>query len=142
MNVQNKVIIITGASAGIGLATAKLLSKQGAKLAIVSRSKETLEKLSRELPDSLAVPTDMTKIPEIKKMIKKTKEHFGRIDVLINNAGQGYDARVENINIKTLHQVFDLDLVGPLVAMQQVIPIMRKQDGGLIVNISSGTALM
>lgn len=142
MNVGNKVIIITGASSGIGLATAKLLSKQGAKLAFVSRSKEKLEKLSREIPGSLAVPADMTKIPEIKKMIKKTKDHFGRIDVLINNAGQGYDAPTERTDVDMFHHIFDLDVVGPLVAMQQVIPFMKKQGGGAIINISSGTALM
>jgi short-subunit dehydrogenase len=142
MDVQDRIVIITGASSGIGLATAKLISKKGAKLGLVSRSKEKLEKLSRELPDSLAVPADMTKILEIERMIKQTEEHFGRIDILINSAGQGYDAPVEKTNINTLHYIFDLDVVGPLIAMQQVIPIMRKQGGGTIVNISSGTALM
>ena len=142
MDVRNKVAIVTGASSGIGLATAKLLAKQGAKLVLVSRSKEKLEKLAREIPNSLAVPADMTKIPEIKHMIEQTQEHFGRIDILINCAGQGYDAPAEKTNINTFHYIFDLDVVGPLVAMQQVIPIMRKQGGGTIINISSGTALM
>jgi short-subunit dehydrogenase len=142
MDVQNKIAIITGASSGIGLATAKLLAEKGAKLALVSRSKEKLEKLSREIPNSVAVPTDMTKIYEIKNMIEQTQEHFGRIDILINCAGQGYDAPMEKTNINTFHYIFDLDVVGPLVAMQQVIPIMRKQGGGTIINISSGTALM
>ena len=67
MDVRNKIAIITGASSGIGLATARLLAEKGAKLALVSRSKEKLEKLSREIPNSLAVPADMTKISEIKK---------------------------------------------------------------------------
>ena len=142
MDVRNKVIIVTGASSGIGLATAKLLAEKGAKLALVSRSKEKLEKLSREIPNSLSVPADMTKISEIKNMIEQTQEHFGRIDILINCAGQGYDAPLEKTNINTLHYIFDLDVVGPIVAMQQVIPIMRKQGGGTIINISSGTALM
>jgi short-subunit dehydrogenase len=84
----------------------------------------------------------MTKIPEIKKVIKQTQERFGRIDVLINNAGQGYDASVEKTSVDTFRDIFDLDVIGPLVAMQQVIPIMRKQGGGAIINISSGTALM
>jgi short-subunit dehydrogenase len=142
MNVENKVAIITGASSGIGLATAKLLSKRGAKLALVSRSKERLEELSIELPNSFAVQADMTRIPEIKRMVQRTRERFGRVDVLINCAGQGYDAPVERTDIDTLHYIFNLDVVGPLVAMQQVIPLMRKQGGGTIVNISSGTALM
>jgi short-subunit dehydrogenase len=142
MNIKDKVIIITGASSGIGLATVKLLSKQGAKLALVSRSKEKLEKLSVDITDSVAVPTDMTKIPEIKKMINKIIEHFGTIDVIINNAGQGYDATIERTDINVFNHIFKLDVVGPLVAMQQVIPIMKKQGGGTIINVSSGTALM
>jgi short-subunit dehydrogenase len=141
-NVQDRLVIVTGASSGIGLATARLLAKQGAKLALVSRSKEKLVELSDELPASLAIPADMTRINDIESMIRRTIEHFGRIDVLINCAGQGYDAPVEKTNVDTFHSIFDLDVVGPLVAMKQVIPIMRKQGGGTIVNVSSGTALM
>jgi short-subunit dehydrogenase len=142
MNVQNKIAIVTGASSGIGLATARLLSEQGAKVVLASRSKDKLEKLSRDLPNSLAVPTDMTRISDIKGMVEQTEKHFGGVDILINNAGVGYDAPVEKIDISLFHYIFDLDVVGALVAMQQVIPLMRKQGGGAIVNISSGTALM
>ena len=142
MQINDKVVIITGASSGIGLATARLLSKNGARVALVARSKSKLRALSNELPDSLAVPTDMTKPVEIRKMIRRVKEHFGRIDILINNAGQGYDAPVEKIRLKTFRHIFNLDVVGPLIAMQKVIPIMQKQKAGMIVNVSSGTALM
>jgi short-subunit dehydrogenase len=75
-------------------------------------------------------------------MVKAVKEHFGRIDILVNNAGRGYDASVENTDVKALREIFELDYVGPLIAMQEVIPVMKAQDGGFIVNISSGTALM
>jgi short-subunit dehydrogenase len=142
MDVQDKVAIITGASSGIGLATSMLLAEKGGRLALAARSREKLESLSKRLHGSLAVPTDMTKPDEIKRMIEQTQTHFGRIDILINNAGQGYDAPVEFIDIDTLHHIFDLNLVGPLTAMQQVIPLMRNEGGGAIINISSGAALM
>jgi short-subunit dehydrogenase len=142
MNVQNKAAIVTGASSGIGLAAARLLVERGARVALVSRSKEKLKKLSAELPNSIAVPADLTKIPEIRSMVEQTAEHFGGVDILINNAGQGYDAPVEKTNIDIFHYIFDLEVIGPLVAMQQVIPIMRRQGEGAIINVSSGTALM
>ena len=142
MNPKDKVVIVTGASSGIGLATAKILFSRGAKLALVARSKDKLEKLANDLADAIAVPADMSKIEEIKMMVKQTQEHFGRIDILINNAGRGYDVPVERTDIDIFHYIFNLDVVAPVVAMQQVIPIMRKQGGGAIVNVSSGTALM
>jgi short-subunit dehydrogenase len=142
MEVGDKVVVITGASSGIGLAAARLLAKHGATLVLVSRSKEKLERLSKELPNSLAIPADMTKIFEIRRMIGLAVKHFGRIDVLINNAGQGYDAPVEKIDIDIFRHILGLNVVGPLVAMQQVIPLMRNQGAGAIINISSGTALM
>jgi short-subunit dehydrogenase len=101
-----------------------------------------LEKLAQELPDSLPVPADMTKPDEIKQMVKVTEAYFGRIDVLINCAGQGYDAPVETTDISIFRHIFDLEVVGPLVTMQQAIPTMRRQGGGAILNVSSGTALM
>ena len=141
-NVKDRIVIVTGASSGIGLATSRLLAKQGTRLALVSRSRDKLDQLSSELPESLAVSADMSKVFEIKRMVKQVADHFGRIDVLINNAGVGYDALVERMDVDTFHYVFDLDVVGPVVAMQQVIPFMKRQGGGAIVNVSSAVALM
>ena len=75
-------------------------------------------------------------------MVQKVLERYGRIDILINNAGRAYDAPIERIDVDTYRQLFEVDVIGPLIAMQLVIPIMRKQGGGAIVNISSGTSLM
>jgi len=142
MNIKGSVAIVTGASSGIGEATARLLSKKGAKVALVARSETKLIKLSKDLPDSFVIVTDMSRASEVKEMIARVYKHFGRIDILVNNAGRGYDAGMEHIELNKLHELFDLNYIGPLVAMQTVIPIMRKQGGGVIVNISSGTALM
>jgi len=142
MDVRDKVAIITGASSGIGLATARLLARHGAKVALAARSRDRLNQLAAELPSSFVIPTDMTSEEDIRNMVEKVLQHFGRIDILINNAGRGYDAPLEEIDIGKYRQLFELDVVGPLIAMQLVIPIMRKQGGGMIVNVSSGTSLM
>jgi NAD(P)-dependent dehydrogenase (short-subunit alcohol dehydrogenase family) len=142
MDIKGKVVIVTGASYGIGHATAKLLAKEGAKVALTARSADRLKALSKELPGSLAVTADMTKEKDVRKMIEKVYEHFGRIDALVNNAGQGYDSAVELVDTEKFRRNLELNVIGPLVAMQAVIPIMRKQGAGAIVNVSSGTALM
>lgn len=135
--VDGKVIIVTGASMGIGLATAKLLAQHGAKVALAARSIDILHKLTEEIPGSFAVQTDMTNETDIKEMIHKVKEHFGRVDVLVNNAGQGLYSAIENVDVEAYKKIFQLNVVGPLIAMQHVIPIMRAQGGGHILNISS-----
>ena len=142
MNFKGKVAIVTGASSGIGLATAKLLSSKGTKLTLVARSLDKLEQLAKELPDAFAVIADISKVEDVKNMVKQAYEHFGRVDILINNAGRGYDVPVERTDIEIFHYIFDLDVVGPVVAMKEAIPLMRKQGGGTIINVSSGTALM
>lgn len=142
MVIQDKVAIVTGASSGIGEATAKKLSEHSAKVVLVARSKDKLDELSKTLKDSIIVQTDMMNEDEIRNMVNKTVEHFGRVDILVNNAGRGYDALVENIEAASYLELFKLNVLAQLTAMQTVIPIMRKQSGGVIINVSSGTSLM
>ncbi len=141
MDPKGKVAIVTGASSGIGLATARLLASEGAKIVLVARSATRLKEISAALPGSLAIPCDMTKPAEIRGMVAEAMRRFGRVDILVNNAGQGYDAPVEKIDLDSFRHIFELDLMGPVAAMEAVIPLMREQGGGCIVNISSGTAL-
>lgn len=137
MDIKDKVAIVTGASSGIGMATARLFSKKGAKVALAARSENKLKELAKELPDSFVVKTDMTKADSVKNMVDKTLGHFGRIDILVNNAGQGMSAPVEKIDIEKYRSLIELNVIGPLTAMELVIPIMHHQSGGMIVNVSS-----
>jgi NADP-dependent 3-hydroxy acid dehydrogenase YdfG len=142
MNIAGKVVLLTGASQGIGLATARFLTQKGARVALVARSAESIEQLAKELPDSLAIPTDMRDEQAIRHMVSQAFEQYGRIDILINNAGQGMHVPIEKADLQQYRDVFELNVVSVIAAMQAVIPIMRQQQGGLIINISSGTSKM
>jgi short-subunit dehydrogenase len=137
MNIKNKTVIITGASMGIGEATARLFSEKGASVVLAARSKKLLQKLEKEIPNSFSIPTDVTKPADRKNLINKTLKKFGRIDILVNNAGRGMNAMVENTNLDKYREIIDLNVIAPLALMQLVIPIMRRQKGGSIVNVSS-----
>lgn len=139
MEIKNKVVIITGASDGIGLAAAKLFAQHGAKVALTARSIDKLNAISKDLPGSFAIKTDMRNENDIHNMIQSVHNHYGRIDVLINNAGQGMHVSIENTDRNKFRSIIELNIIGVLSAMQEVIPIMRSQkSGGVIINISSG----
>ena len=138
MEINGKVIVVTGASSGIGLAAARLLTAQGARVALVARSEDVLQHLAAELPGSLAVPADLSQVERIPGVFAEIHQHYGRIDVLINNAGRAMHVPIENGDVQLYRYLLDLNVVGVLCAMQCVIPIMRQQGGGVIVNITSG----
>lgn len=142
MNVPGKVFIVTGASSGIGLSTARLLSSHGAKVALLARRTSLINDLAKEIPNSAAFTVDMTDFDAVRKSIRQVFDHFGQIDGLINNAGRSYGAAIEEIQPEAFDEIFHLNVLGPIVAMQAVIPIMRAQKAGAIVNINSGTAFM
>ncbi|HUO56426.1 MAG TPA: SDR family NAD(P)-dependent oxidoreductase [Candidatus Paceibacterota bacterium] len=137
MEIRGKVAIVTGASSGIGLALAKRLAEGGATVVLAARSVEKLQKIQKELPRSLAVPVDLSNFTDIRYLVERTKEYFGRIDILINNAGQGMRASVEEIDLHDYRAIMELNVFAPLQLMQEVIPIMRAQGGGMILNVSS-----
>ena len=142
MDVNGKVVLITGASEGIGAATARLLAARGAKIALAARSIDKLNEVAGELGDSFAVRVDMTQHASITAMVDAVMENYGRIDVLVNNAGRALRARVADVNVADFQSIVDLNVYGPLLAMQAVIPQMRKQGGGSIVNVSSNVSKM
>jgi short-subunit dehydrogenase len=142
MQIKDHVFIVTGASSGIGLSTAIALSDRGAKVALFARSNDALQKLAQQHPGSLPVTVDMTKFDRVRDAIRAVHQHYGRVDGLVNNAGRSYAASVEEIEPALFDEIFHLNVLGPIVAMQAVIPVMRAQGGGSIVNINSGTAFM
>ncbi len=145
MDIQGKVVIITGASAGIGRSTAQLFAQHGAKLALAARSADKLAALVAELTaqghTAIAIPTDVSQQAEVERLITQTFSHYGQIDVLINNAGQAAAGAVSGVSLDDYRQIIDLNIFGPLYAIQAVVPKMR-QGGGLILNISSNVTKM
>ncbi len=144
ISIKDKVVMVTGASRGIGKATALLLAEKGAKVAIVARSKTDLEKTLQEIKsknknaECLAVVTDVTKEEDIKNLVKATVKKFGRIDILVNNAGIGINKPVIDFTTPDWEQTLDTNLKAPFLASREVLPIMIKQKSGQIINISSG----
>ncbi|MBI2820481.1 MAG: SDR family oxidoreductase [Acidobacteria bacterium] len=133
-----KVALITGASMGIGEAIARVFAAEGAKLAMASRSLDKLEALARALPtEAIALQADMTKPQEIRAMVVKTVDHFGRIDILVNNAAVGMYAAVADMKPEQFEHLVATNWLGPVHAIQAVVPQMRRQGAGTIVNISS-----
>ncbi len=142
MNVKDKIAVVTGASSGIGLATAKLLTQKGAKVAIVAQSQGALDTIAKDLPGSFAIAADLRNESEARKMLQRAYEHYGRIDILVNNAGRNYASSIEEIETTKIREIFELNVLTPVALMQEVVPILRKQGGGAIINISSGTVFM
>ncbi len=146
MEIKNTVTVITGASGGIGLATARRFAQAGAKVVVAARSGDKLKQLVDELRgqgrEALAVPTDMRHQAEVERLIETAAKHYGRIDVLINNAGQAAAGRVAEASIEHFQQIIELNLFGPIYAIRAVVPHMRQTGGGLIINISSMVSKM
>lgn len=142
MDITGKVVLVTGASEGIGAATARALTARGAKVALAARSLDKLNELSSELADSFTVQVDMTQPGSIIEMVEAVIEHYGRIDVLVNNAGRALRASIADVKIADFQNIVNLNVFGPLLALQAVLPHMREQGGGSIVNVSSNVSKM
>ena len=141
MNLQGKVAVITGASMGIGEAIAQLFLQEGAKVVLcardLARTQATAQRIGGTTENTLALTCDVSKREQVQQMFNAVVEKFGRVDVLVNNAGFGLNDSVEKLDIGQLRQMFDTNYFGVMECMQAVIPIMRRQGSGDIVNISS-----
>lgn len=124
-----------------GQRRARLLNERGARVVLAARRSERLEALAAELPGSLAVATDVTVPEQLARLIARALDAHGRIDVLVNNAGQGLHVPIEELDPVDLRAVFELNVIAPLVGMRTVAPYMRSRSAGSIVNVSSATSL-
>lgn len=146
MEVRGKVVFLTGASEGIGLATARAFANAGARLALVARSAEKLEALADGLraagAEAIAVAADLRDPAQIERAVSTTVKHYSGIDILINNAGQSAVGRIAQLDVEHFRQIIDLNIFAPLLGIQAVIPTMREHGGGIIINISSMVSKM
>ncbi len=139
--VQNKVVIITGASSGLGAATAHRLAKMGAKLMLAARREDRLNDLVTKIEQSGGTAqyqvTDVTERNQVEALAKATHEAYGRIDVLVNNAGLMPLSPLDETKVDEWDKMIDVNLKGVLYNIAAVLPIMRQQQSGHIINISS-----
>jgi NAD(P)-dependent dehydrogenase (short-subunit alcohol dehydrogenase family) len=141
---ENKVIAITGAGMGLGLAAAKEAAKNGAQLSLVDYNEKALneakEGLSKEYPETkvLTIVADVSKEEEVKKYVDGTVKAFGRIDGFYNNAGiEGKQALITEYDVNIFRKVIDINLMGVFYGMRYILPVMQKQQYGRIVNVAS-----
>ena len=139
-HLSGKVVVITGASMGIGEAIAKLFVEQGARGVLLSRDSGRAEAARARIGNSdqtLALACDVRNREEIDRVIGLTMHHFQRIDVWINNAGHGILDSAATVNMAQARDTFETNFFGAMEAMQAVLPIMKQQGAGAIINISS-----
>src|SRR5918992_1448816 len=139
---EDKIVAITGASSGIGRASALAFAREGATTVLASRSEEKLERVADEIrsfnPRVFVIPTDVSVREQVQHLVDRTVREFGRIDILFNNAGNAYVGRIdEEPFADDLNKMLGVSFYGALYGTQAVLPSMKRQGAGHIVNISS-----
>ncbi|KGK30871.1 MULTISPECIES: SDR family oxidoreductase [Cellulophaga] len=144
MKIENSILIITGASSGIGKATAHKLAENGAKVVLMARSEDELNDLKTEIEknggEALVVTGDVTKMEDFENVVTKTKEKFGTVNGLINNAGLMPLSFVEKLKTDEWDKMVDVNIKGVLNGVAAVLPELKANKGGNIINISSMAA--
>jgi NADP-dependent 3-hydroxy acid dehydrogenase YdfG len=145
-NIKDKVIVITGASSGIGEATAILLAERGAKVVLGARRPDKLKALADRITaaggEAVYASTDVTKRDDVKKLIGIALEQYGQIDVLVNNAGIGPISPLDDLRIEEWEQMIDINIKGVLYGIAAALPVFRKQGFGHFVNTASTAGLI
>ncbi len=140
-NIRDKVVVITGASSGLGEATARLLAAEGASVVLGARRGDRLQALADELNanggEAVAVTTDVTHRDQVQHLVDAAVQTYGRIDVLLNNAGLMPLAPMERLKVEEWEQMLDVNLKGTLYGIAAALPHMKERKGGHIINVSS-----
>lgn len=140
-NIEGKVIVITGASSGLGEASARQLSAQGATVVLGARREDRINALADELVKAggkaLAIVTDVTDVEQVKKLVDTAVETYGKIDVLLNNAGLMPHSPLERLKIEDWDRAIDVNIKGVLYGIAAALPHMKQQKSGQIINVSS-----
>jgi NADP-dependent 3-hydroxy acid dehydrogenase YdfG len=138
-NIEGKVVVVTGASSGLGEAAARELARNGAKLVLGARRMDRLQALAGELSlgDGAAVETDVSDAAQVQRLVDRAVEAHGRVDVLINNAGVMPQAPLERLRIDEWDRMIDVNVKGVLYGIAAALPHMIRQKSGHFVNVSS-----
>ncbi|QEX17666.1 oxidoreductase [Hypericibacter terrae] len=140
-NIDGKIVVITGASSGLGEATARLLSAEGASVVLGARRADRIRSLADELTGggakALALTTDVTHRDQVKRLVDAAVEAHGRIDVMINNAGLMPQSLLERLKIDEWDRMIDVNIKGVLYGIAAALPHMKQQKAGHIINVSS-----
>ncbi len=138
---KGRVAVITGGSSGIGRATAVALAREGIRVALgarrLDRLAEVVEGIRKAGGEATALQTDVTEASQVARLVSAAASQFGRLDVVINNAGIGHFAPVESIAVAEARRLFEVNVLGTLYGIQAALPIMRGQRSGHIINVSS-----
>ncbi len=140
-NINGKVVVITGASSGLGEATARLLAGNGAKVVLAARRADRIDTLAADIKaaggEALAVTTDVTDASQVRRLVDTAVETFGRVDVMLNNAGLMPLAPLEDAKFDEWNQMIDVNLRGVLHGIAAALPHMQEQKSGHFINVSS-----
>lgn len=137
-DLKDSVALVTGASSGIGQATARLLVEEGVNVILAARSRDKLEQLARELGErAMVVPTDVGDEQSVEALFARIKERFDGLDLLFNNAGVGYQGQFEESDRQEWRATIDANLYGVLYCTQNAIPLMKGRPGAMISTVSS-----
>ena len=146
MQLKDKVAIVTGAGRGIGRAIAIAYAAEGAKVVIAARSKDQLDKVANIISTNggevLTVPTDLRNRTEVKNLVQKTMDQYGRIDILVNNAGINPRGLFLDTTDEEWEQVWQINVMGVVHCCRAVLPIMKQQKSGNIINMGSGLGIV